>query len=152
MIRILALILLLATVMVACKKNKFQTKPTLKLTSMNGNVVPAGAVLQLDFEFTDKEGDVNNSLFVQKIRTNKIKVPTIRDTFSLPVPEFPKNTKGTIQALLDYSTHLTSAINPPKDPVTGKNQSDTLILKFVLRDRANNVSDTVTTSPVIVLR
>jgi hypothetical protein len=151
MIRILAVILFV-TVIVACNKNKYQTKPTLELKSMNGNVVPAGAQLLLEFDFTDKEGDVNNALFVQKIRTNKQKVPTIRDTFSLPVPEFPKNTKGLIQALLDYSQHLTSAINPPKDPVTNKNQHDTLILRFVLRDRAGNASDTVTTDPVVILR
>lgn len=151
MIRILVIILFVAA-LAACKKDKAETRPSLKLKSMNGNVVPAGSQLLIEFDFTDKEGDVNNSLFVQKIRTNKQTTATIRDTFSLPVPEFPKNTSGIIQALLDYSSHLTSAINPPKDPVTNKNQHDTLMLRFVLRDRAGNVSDTVAAGPVVVLR
>lgn len=151
MIRIFAVILLVAAV-AACKKDSVETRPSLKIKSVNGNVVPAGAQLLVEFDFTDKEGDVNNSLFVQKIRTNKQTTATIRDTFSLPVPEFPKNTSGIIQALLDYSQHLTSAINPPKDPVTNKNQHDTLMLRFALRDRAGNVSDTVAAGPIVVLR
>ena len=152
MIRTLIVILVLGLVIAACNKDKFQTKPTLELKSMNGNVIPVGSSLLVEFEFTDKEGDVNDTLFVKKVRLNKLKVPTIRDSFGLPVPDFPKNTKGTIQVLMDNAFYLASAANPPKDPVSGKNQSDTLILKFTLKDRANNVSDTVTTGQIIVLR
>ena len=152
MIRTLLVILVLGVVIVACKKGKFETKPTLKIKSMNGNVIPVGSSLQIDFEFTDKEGDVDNNIFVKKIRLNKLKVPTIRDTFSLPVPDFPSNTKGTIQVLMDNAFYLASAANPPKDPATGKSVSDTLQLQFVLRDRAGNASDTASTGQVIVLR
>lgn len=152
MIRILIVVLFCAAFIVACDKDKFQTKPTLTLKSMNGNVVPAGASLVLNFEFTDKEGDVNDTIFVKKIRLNKLKVPTVRDSFGLQVPTFPKNTKGEIQLTLEHSFYLTSAINPPKDPVTGKNINDTLLLQFALKDKANNVSDTVTTGPVVILR
>jgi hypothetical protein len=119
---------------------------------MNGNVIPVGAALQVDFEFTDKEGDVSDTLFVKKIRLNKQKVPTIRDSFGLAVPDFPNHTQGQIQVLMDNAFYLASAANPPKDPVTGKNQPDTLILKFTLKDKANHVSDTVTSSQIIVLR
>jgi hypothetical protein len=151
MIRAILFILVTGLVLAACKKDKFQTKPSLKLKSMNGNVVPAGASLMLEFEFTDKEGDVNDTIFVRKERINTIKTATVRDAFGLPVPSFPKNTQGTIQVLLDHSFYLTSAINPPKD-AAGKNMPDTLMLKFALKDRAGNVSDTVTAGPVIVLR
>lgn len=152
MIRILSIIFLFALLAVACDKSKFQTKPTLELKSMSGNVIPVDGDLLLEFDFTDKEGDVNNTLFVKKIRLNKQKVATVRDSFDLPVPEFPKNTQGTIQVLMGNAFYLASAANPPKDPITGKNQPDTLLLKFVLTDRAGNSSDTVTTGQVIVLR
>jgi hypothetical protein len=152
MIRILIVVLFCAAFIAACHKDQFQTKPTLSLKSMNGNVVPAGASLVLNFEFTDKEGDVNDTIFVKKIRLNKLKVPTVRDSFGLQVPTFPKNTKGEIQLTLEHSFYLTSAINPPKDPITGKNINDTLMLQFALKDKANNVSDTVTTGPVVILR
>lgn len=150
--RTLLIILVLGVVIAACNKDKFQSKPTLKLKSMNGNVIPVGAALLVEFEFTDKEGDVNDTIFVRKVRLNKQKVPTVRDSFGLAVPDFPKNTKGIIQVSMDNAFYLASALNPPKDPVTGKSQSDTLILKFALKDRANNVSDTVTTGQIIVLR
>ena len=151
MTRILVVILCVA-VFVACNKDKAETRPTLKVKSTSGDIIPAQGILLVEFDFTDKEGDVNNSLFVQKIRTNKQTTATIRDTFSLPVPEFPKNTRGIIQAQLEHGAHLASAINPPKDPITNKNQHDTLMLRFVLRDRAGNVSDTVAVGPVVVLR
>lgn len=152
MTRLFVLILLSATIFAACKKDKFQTKPSLTLKSMNGNVVPINGALQLDFEYTDKEGDVSNVLFLSKVRTNKLKTKTLRDTIAMTVPEFPNKNQGTLQVTLEYQGYLISAENPPKDPVTGGSQADTLLLKFVLRDRANNVSDTVTAGPVIVLR
>ena len=152
MIRTLSIIFLFVLFLAACDKGKFQTKPTLELKSMSGNVVPVDGQLLLEFDYTDKEGDVDNSIFVKKVRLNKQQVPTIRDEFDLPVPEFPQNTQGTIQVLMDNAGFLASAINPPNDPVSGKPQPDTLLLKFVLKDRAGNTSDTVTTGQVIVLR
>ncbi|HYF33591.1 MAG TPA: hypothetical protein VD993_20845 [Chitinophagaceae bacterium] len=150
--RILVTMFIIATIAVACDKNKFQTKPTLTLKAMNGDIIPAGASLILDFEFTDKEGDVSDSIFVFKTRINKVKTATVRDNFALPVPEFPKNTKGEVQVTLDHSFYLVSAIQPPKDQATGKFHDDTLMLRFVLRDRAGNASDTTSVGPIIVLR
>ena len=145
--------LVIAVVAGACDKNKFNTKPTLTLKSQNGDIVPIGATLVLDFEFTDKEGDVDDTIYLKKIRINTIKIPTIRDSLALKVPSFPKNTKGEIRLVLDYNGYMISAINPPADPLNpGKKISDTLMMKFALKDRANNISDTVTIGPIIVLR
>ena len=150
--RFLVVLLVIAVVSGACDKTKFQTKPTLTLKSQNGDIIPSGSALVLDFEFTDKEGDVDDTLYIKKFRTNVIKVPTIRDSFALPVPTFPKHYQGEIRATLDHGFYLISAINPPKDPLTGKNVSDTLMIKFALKDRQKNISDTVTVGPIIVLR
>ena len=145
--------LVIAVVAGACDRNKFNTKPTLTLKSQNGDLVPVGATLVLDFEFTDKEGDVDDTIYLKKIRINTIKIPTIRDSLALQVPTFPKNTSGEIRLVLDYNGYMISAINPPADPLNpGKKISDTLMMKFALKDRANNISDTVTIGPIIVLR
>jgi hypothetical protein len=144
--------IVIAVVAGACDKSKFNTKPTLTLKSQNGDILPPGSSLVLDFEFTDKEGDVDDTIYVKKIRTNAIKVPTIRDSFALQVPTFPKNTKGEIRLTLEYNGYMISAINPPLDPTTGKRVSDTLTMKFALKDRGNNISDTVTIGPIVVLR
>ena len=73
--------------MMACNKDKLETKPSIKINSVSSNFIPNGGNLSVSMEFADKEGDISNSLFVQKIRTNIRVVPTIRDTFSLPVPK-----------------------------------------------------------------
>jgi hypothetical protein len=152
MTRLLPIALILVLVVAACDKSKFQTRPSLSLKSQNGNLIPSGASLQLEFEFTDKEGDVSDTLFVKKIRTNRIVVPTIRDSFKLAVPQFPKNTQGVVLVTLDHTFYLASAQNPPRDPITNDPQDDTLMLKFAIRDKAKNISDTVTVGPIIVIR
>ena len=139
---------------VACSKDKFETKPTLKILSINGNLIPPGnnSGLVVDFEFTDKEGDVNDTLYVKKIRINQRQVPTLRDSFKLKVPDFPNNTKGEIQLTMDYQNYLISAINPPMTGNPPQPEPDTLMIKFALKDKGNHISDTVTTGPIVVIR
>src|SRR5438552_14491297 len=110
--KLLAIIFLLGSV-VACNKDKYNTKPSLSLKSISTHVVPVNGNLIVDFEFTDKEGDVSNKLFLKKIRNNKRQVSTIRDTITLDVPSFPKHLQGVIEANLSYQGYLISAQNPP---------------------------------------
>jgi len=132
----------------SCDKDKIATKPSLKLISVSGDIVPVGGNLSVEMDFTDKESDLYD-LFVQKIRTNVKTTPTIRDTFALQVPEYTTNPRGSIETILKYQDHLISAVNPGTPPNT---QDDTLIIRFVLRDRAGNTSDTVSAGTIIVLR
>ena len=133
---------------VSCGKDKIETTPSIKITSVSGDIVPVGGMLSVRMDFTDKESDLFD-LFVQKIRTNIKPTATIRDTFALFVPEFTTNPRGNIEALLKYQDHLISAINPGSPPNT---EDDTLIIRFVLRDRAGHASDTVSAGTIIVLR
>jgi hypothetical protein len=138
------LVLAIAIVCVAaCGKDKIATKPSLKIKSISSDVIPANFPLQVGMEFTDKEGDLLN-LFLQKIRINKKVVPTLRDTLSITVPEFTTAQRGEIDLRLDYQNYLVSALNPTED--------DTLIIRFVLRDKAGNVSDTVSAGTIVVQR
>lgn len=138
----------------ACSKDKFGTTPTLRVKSINGNLIPPGqnSGLVVNLEFTDKEGDVNDTLYVRKIRLNQKQVPTIRDSFQLKVPDFPKNTQGELKVYLDYNNYLISAINPPTSGNPPVAEPDTLMIKFALKDKANHISDTVQTGPIIVIR
>ena len=138
----------------ACNKGNFGTTPTLKIKSINGNLIPPGqnSALVVDLEFTDKEGDVSDTLYVKKIRINQKQVPTIRDSFSLRVPNFPQNSKGEIKLTLDYNNYLISAINPPTSGNPPKPEPDTLMIRIALKDKANHISDTVETGPIVVIR
>lgn len=144
---------LLVIVVMACNKDKFQTKPTIIIKSVNTEVVPFNGSLVVTLECTDKEGDVQDSIFIVKRRLNKRVVPTVRDTLRYKFPVFPTNTRTEIQVVLDYQNIL-SAINPPNIPGSNpvRKELDTLVLKFAVRDKAGNKSDTVQSQQIFVTR
>ncbi|MBI2729331.1 MAG: hypothetical protein HYX40_01010 [Sphingobacteriales bacterium] len=147
------LIILVVAAVVACKKDKLDTVPKIKVKSLNTTEVPVNGTLRVTLEFADKEGDLQDTIFVKKIRLNKNAVPTIRDSFPLQMPDFPANTRGEITLDLNYQAIL-SAINPPTIPGSNPPQKepDTLILKFSIRDLAKHLSDTATSSQLRVIR
>lgn len=134
---------------IACNKDKFQTKPTIKFKELNTNFVPLNGKFIFSLEATDKEGDVQDSVIIIKQRLNRRVVPTIRDTIRYKFPAFPKTQKTEIQATLDYQSIL-SAFSPPF--IVGSNppkrEPDTLKLRLAVRDNGGNTSDTIE-SPVI---
>jgi len=144
--------ILLAAAITGCGKDKFNTKPTLLLKSVNTKEVPFNGTLTFEFEVTDKEGDVTDSLFVKKVRLNRRKVATIRDSFYLRLPNVSKIQKSFVRVDLGYEAYLKSAINPPNTGTPPKPENDTLQFKFVLRDKAKNASDTFTSETIVIKR
>ena len=136
---------------VACGKDKFETRPTIEIKSISPNPVPINFPLVIDLEYTDKEGDIADSLFVRKIRINQKKVGlTLRDSFYLQLPgDAPEKNKGTIRLTLDYQNYVISAQNPGAPPNAAP---DSLIFRFALRDKAKNTSDTVDSELIVVER
>ena len=136
---------------VACGKDKFESKPTIEIKSIGPNPVPLNAPLTIDIEYTDKEGDIADSIFVRKIRINQKKVAvTLRDSFYLQLPgDVPEKTKGTIRLTLDYNNYVTSAQDPGDPPNAAP---DSLIFRFILQDKAKNRSDSVESGIVVVER
>ena len=138
-------------IVVACNKDKFLTKPTIKIKSLNTEFVPLNGNLIITLECTDKEGDVQDSVIIIKRRLNRRVVTTLRDTLRYKFPQFPNTPRTEVIATLDYQTIL-SAQSPPNIPGTNQKELDTLILKLAVRDRAGHTSDTITTNRIIVFR
>jgi hypothetical protein len=67
------------------------------------------------------------------------------------MPEFPNTSKGDIQVTLSYALQLTQGFTAIPLPGNQK-QADTMNIKFVLKDRAKNLSDTAVISNVIIIR
>lgn len=135
---------------VACNKDKYQSKPTIEIKSVDPTTVPINTPLVIDLDYTDKEGDIADSIFVKKIRINQKKLKTLRDSFALALPgDAPDKPKGTIRLTLDYNNYVTSAENPGNPPNAAP---DSLIFRIVLMDKAKNKSDSVETGLVVVLR
>jgi len=146
------LFLLLGT-LVACDKDKFETKPQLTLKSINTNEVPYNGNLVVTLEFTDKEGDVNDSLFVIRERLN-VRGPFVAAPSPFKIPNFPERNQGEMQINFDFQTQLISGLPSIRIPGTVPSQyePDSLILKFVARDKEGNLSDTLTVNDIFVQR
>ena len=146
-------LLLMVLAVVACSKDKFQTKPTISIKSVNTDLVPLNGVLKITLECTDKEGDVQDSVIIIKRRMNKRVVATLRDTLRYKFPSFPVSTRTEVIATLDYQA-IISALNPPVIPGSNpvQREADTLILRMAVRDNAGHTSDTVESKRIIVYR
>jgi hypothetical protein len=144
---------LLFVAFIACSKDKFQTKPQLKFKSKNTAEVAQNGTLRITLEYTDKEGDVDDSLLMVRERLNQ-RGPVILPASPYLIPKFPDITKGEFEITLTYQFGLIFGLSliriPGSNPA--RNEPDTLNLKFVARDKAGNKSDTLTVSNIIVIR
>ena len=139
-------------IVLACSKDKFQTKPQIKIVSVTDKHIPFNGGIDVTLEFTDKEGDVNDSLFVVRERINR-RGPLVRSPLPYKIPFFPNTSKGEFFVSLDYRTltlNLTAIRIIGSNPA--RNEPDTLNLKFIAKDKAGNKSDTVTVDNVIITR
>lgn len=144
----------LAIVVLACNKDKFQTKPTISIKSISGDYIPFNTNFEMTLECTDKEGDVQDTFFIFKRRLNKRVVPTTaRDTMKIPFPVFPGTQRIELVATIVYQDIL-AAITPLTIPGSNPPQKelDTLILRIAVKDKAGNVSDTIETKQLQVFR
>ena len=122
-----------------CKKDKFETTPSLKFVKTNTTQLQNQQLIEFTMSFTDAEGDLTDSIFVQEI------VPgcpgsNLQGLFPLPLFPTSKNQKGDVTVTLEYNDF------PPQCPP----KNDTAIFRFALKDKADHVSDTVS-SPVIII-
>jgi hypothetical protein len=146
-------IVCLVVVLVACKKDKFETTPSLTLESTSSKIIPPNGSFTVVFKFTDKEGDLKDSLFFRKVRLNVRKTTEKPDSLYYKIPAFPKAFEGEFNVNIPYND-LEAAINPLNIPNTNpiQKESDTLDLKFAIRDMAKHTSDTVIIKGVVVKR
>ncbi|OLY92772.1 hypothetical protein SAMN05444008_10259 [Cnuella takakiae] len=146
-------LLALALGLMACNKDEFQTKPQIKVLSATPDVVPIGQALTVSLEFTDKEGDVDDSVTVIRTRINQRDFTKLPFTIKYKIPLFPDKTRGEMDVNMAWSTALTLQNSPLRIPGTNTNEPDTLRLQFSVKDAKGNRSDTITFDKnVIVIR
>ena len=134
-------ILLLA----GCDKNKFNTTPSLKYKSVNTTVLHPGQIITFTLSFTDAEGDLTDTVSI--IKFDPVCVNS-RFTDRYVLPDFPtsKNQKGEI--LVSYGYNVTSY--PPIQGPQCQNRDDTCVFKFVLKDKAQHMSDTAVSETIVI--
>lgn len=144
------------TLLAACNKDKFTTKPQLTFESFNTDVVTYNSNLVITLKYTDREGDIQDSIYVERLALNC--TDTVKAHYKIP-SEVPKmhNSEGEIVISYSYGG------DPPPfpligDPTCGLNQSDsikindTCIYRFALKDLAGNTSDTISSPPFVLIK
>ena len=135
---------LAAILLLACNKDKFQTKPQITISDYNSKEISQGDELEVRLNYTDKEGDVGQgSFFGARLRQNKRPLAGSDndqlDTLRYSLPEMPNIDKGVIVMKLDY--------NFLKESLT---ENDTVVFRIAIKDRGGNASDTLTTDKLII--
>ena len=136
----------------SCNKIGFTTAPQLKFESVNTTFLSKGENLIFTLAFSDKEGDLADSLPTVMWVEKKIISSCIADTSLGYYPSaffFDQQfVSGTIDVRYTYGTNGPYPIvGDPSCP----DVNDTCIYRFVLKDRAGNTSDTVE-SPIVVIK
>lgn len=142
-IRSLLMLTVMIQLMLSCNKSKFQTKPQIRIISVN-TLVPVNGDIDAIMEFTQKNGRLGNGTFTS-IRNRLNQQPLLpgeanADTVILPIPDFPDKNQGQFQFTPGYAyLHESSEEN------------DTFQFKFSVVDRVGNQSDTITTPTIVVI-
>ena len=137
-------ILSLVVLIVACGKDKFQTKPRIEVKEYSSKQIPKNGVLILRVNYFDKEGDIGEGhYYLFRKRTNKIPANAEKpDILNYTLPKFTNKDQGEIRIELgevDFLSEDTRA-------------NDTMYFRIAVTDRAGNTSDTLTTDEIVVIK
>jgi hypothetical protein len=141
------LIALVSLVFFACNKDTFSSTPDLKYKSVNTTQLYPDQVIKFSLTFTDAEGDVIDTMYVQKVSLN-----CANSNFSerVPIPTFPtsKNLKGDV--LVSYANGIN---NQGYTTVASRcDYNDTCYFRFMMKDKANHKSDTVKSETIVIYK
>lgn len=124
----------------ACNKDKFTTKPQVKIRSIAPSVVQNGNIINLAGSYTDSEGDIDTVFVVYKWYNNT--TATFTDTlerFPFGSLGVPSNTRqAELELLYEYNTQNTGL-----RILSGVSRDTTATLGLILKDKAGNRSDYV---------
>ncbi len=139
-------LLLLFTFLSACNKDKFSSTPSLKFKSVNTRVLQSGQQIEFTLSFTDAEGDLSGTVFVQEVVPN-CTASDFKQSYQVPAFPTSKNQKGDLTVTFGYNTS-----NPSLSNISPKcMENDTATFRFALIDKAMHVSDTVSSPPIILV-
>ena len=127
---------------ISCSKDSIQSKPQLKLNSINTTLVTQGNDLLVTFRLTDKEGDFIDTIWVQKQTSSCVESDFFDSTYYRIPAETPRKTNfdGIVSITFSYPTDLQPRCN----------KADTAVFSFWIKDAKGNQSDTTKTEPIII--
>ncbi len=134
----------------------FPVEPEIEFVSMNDNQMVQNSFntdsIQVTFSFTDGDGDLGDedslNIFIRDNRdqfiTSKYRLP------ELPPEGAQRGVRGEI-TLTIYTTCCIFPDGTPPCEASLQYPTDTLRYDIYIRDRAGNISNTISTNPIIIL-
>jgi hypothetical protein len=134
----------------ACKKDTFETKPKLEFKRVNATTFAQGNTVSFVIEFTDKEGDID-SIYIHRVS----KVCPTSGSYRTPgrerMPSEYEQTKNVkAEFAINFAYNVSNAGFPTLTACGIRN--DTAFFKFWVKDKAGNISDTVSSPNVVFLK
>lgn len=140
---------LMVLVIAGCKKDNFETKPAIKIKSITPEDVVKGNLIKLEASFTDKEGDIADSvtIVIKTYNGNQV-LDSLPIRYSMSGFGIPSGTKeGDILVQFVYNDNI-----PPYVTLPGVNVDTPVSFGIVLRDKAGNKSDYVESKKILLRR
>jgi hypothetical protein len=140
------LTILVVTLLAACSKDKYQTKPQLKYKKVNTQLLHPNEFLIFTIEVTDAEGDIQDSIWIEKLVPN-CTASNFKSGVRMPDFTPTKDLKADIEVKYFYG------IDPNYANITGPRcprRNDTATFRFYIKDKAKNVSDTAISEVVVI--
>ncbi len=131
---------LVSLLVFGCNKDKFSSTPQIKFKSFNTKELQYGQVLQVKLSFTDSEGDLSDSIYVEQ-RSRNCAGTTFKEMYPLPVFPQVKNSEGDL--LISYGYRVQNF--PSLQETQCDLPIDTCYFLFMLKDKAQHMSDTIQT-------
>lgn len=141
-------------IFLGCKKENFSTRPHIEIKSISKTSLLFNDYLDVSLKFTDKEGDVQDSIWIERTSiecpfSDTTAEPFGNQTFALQLPSFPKQKSltGEINFKLRFGNtdNDTNRIYLKACAIT-----DTSTFKIWIRDNEGHYSDTVETPKIIL--
>ena len=141
------IIAIVSFIFFSCKKESFSSTPALTYKSVNTTQLYPDQIIKFYLGFTDAEGDVIDTLYVQKVSLN-CAASNFSDRSRIPVFPTSKNLSGEI--LVSYSNGID---NPGYNTVASRcDYNDSCYFRFMLKDRAGNKSDTIKSETIVIYK
>ena len=148
---LLLIVTLILTVIAGCNKNQFTTKPQLKFIGTSSDVFVVGQLIEFNIEYTDKEGDIQNNLYIEEVTKDALCPDNNFKSLYTISPDVPKQNQSKGNILVRYIYGQTGGQYPDyPGPKCGRN--DTCVFRFALTDKANNTSDTITSPQIVFIK
>jgi hypothetical protein len=146
----LLILLAIPVMFYACKKDTYTTKPQISIKSISSKELKQGDILIFQLTFTDAEGDIQDTLWVQKFSRTCPNTAGVQFISKNRVPDFTptSNLKGILEIGYAYNANVQGY-----NTIAGcGNKNDTAYFKFWLKDKGKNVSDTISSENIVLLK